>query len=89
MSIIWFIIIGIIAGYIARALMPGRQSMGFIATALLGIAGSFVGGFLASLIGGGRILDLNTSGIIGSIIGALVVLAIMAIVAKRRPRATV
>nr|PZN17581.1 MAG: GlsB/YeaQ/YmgE family stress response membrane protein [Pseudomonadota bacterium] len=89
MSIIAFIIVGIIAGYIARALMPGRQSMGFIATALLGIAGSFVGGFLASLIGGGRVLDLNTAGIIGSIIGALVVLAILGLVAKRRPRATV
>ena len=46
MGIIAFLVIGLIAGLIARALMPGNQSMGLLATTLLGIAGSFVGGFV-------------------------------------------
>ena len=77
MSILMFILFGLIVGFLARAIMPGRQSMGFIATALLGIAGSFVGGFVGNLLYGAPVLDLHTSGFIGSIIGALVVLAIM------------
>ena len=75
--IITLIIIGAIAGFIARALVPGKDSMSVLATILLGIVGSFVGGFLASLIGrgdGGSFL--NTSGIIGSIIGAVIALVV-------------
>ncbi|HYO73310.1 MAG TPA: GlsB/YeaQ/YmgE family stress response membrane protein [Archangium sp.] len=68
------IITGLVAGLIARAVMPGRQSMGFIGTTLLGIAGSFMGGFLASLLLGGSWRVLQPSGYIGSIIGANVLL---------------
>ena len=84
MSILTFIIVGIIAGFIARALMPGNQSMGFVATALLGMAGSFVGGLIASLFSGGKLLDLHTTGIIGSVLGALVVLFIAVTIGRRR-----
>lgn len=84
MSIISFILLGIVAGFIARALMPGRQSMGFIATAILGMVGSFVGGFLGSLISDRRVLDLHGAGIIGSVIGALVVLALFGYIKRRR-----
>ncbi len=84
MSIIAFIILGLIAGFLARAIVPGRQSMGFLATALLGIVGSFVGGFLASLISGERLMDLHASGIIGSVIGSVVVLFLVGFAGRRR-----
>jgi uncharacterized membrane protein YeaQ/YmgE (transglycosylase-associated protein family) len=75
-GIIGFIILGIIAGYLGRLLMPGRQKMGFLATALLGMVGSVVGGTLASLIFEGD-LDLSAAGFLGSIVGVLIVLFIM------------
>jgi uncharacterized membrane protein YeaQ/YmgE (transglycosylase-associated protein family) len=77
MSIILFLVFGLVVGLLARALMPGTQRMGFGLTALLGVAGSFVGGFLASLITHDRVTDLNTAGLIGSVLGAIVVLAVV------------
>ena len=74
MGLLAFILFGLVIGLVARAIMPGRQSMGLIATTLLGIAGSFVGGLVGSLIYGGRVLELHSSGIIGSILGALLVM---------------
>ena len=84
MSILMFILFGLIVGFLARAIMPGRQSMGFVATALVGIAGSFVGGIVGNLISGGPMLQLHTAGFIGSILGALAVLAIMGWAGRRR-----
>jgi uncharacterized membrane protein YeaQ/YmgE (transglycosylase-associated protein family) len=84
MSIILFLVFGLVVGLLARAIMPGSQKMGFGMTALLGVAGSFVGGFLASLITHDRITDLNTAGLIGSVIGAIVVLAIAGGMSGRR-----
>jgi uncharacterized membrane protein YeaQ/YmgE (transglycosylase-associated protein family) len=75
-GIIAFIIIGIIAGYLGRLLMPGKQKMGFVATAVLGMVGSLVGGVLGSLIFEGD-LDLSAAGFLGSIVGVLIVLFIM------------
>lgn len=75
-SIIIFIIIGIIAGYVGRALYPGDQSMSFGKTALVGMAGSLLGGVLGSLIFNGD-LAINAAGIIGSIIGTLIVIFIL------------
>jgi uncharacterized membrane protein YeaQ/YmgE (transglycosylase-associated protein family) len=74
MSIILFIVFGLVIGLLARALLPGRQTMGVFATILLGIAGSFVGGFLVSLVTHNRVTDFNTSGVIGSILGAILLL---------------
>ena len=76
MSILLFLVFGLVVGLIARAVMPGRQSMGLLATMVLGVIGSFVGGFLASLVTHSRVTDFNTAGIIGSIIGALVVMLV-------------
>lgn len=76
MAIIGFIILGIIAGYLGRLLMPGEQKMGFFATALLGMVGSVVGGTLASLLFAGD-LALSAAGFIGSIIGVIIVLVIL------------
>lgn len=77
MSIILFIVFGLIVGLLARALLPGRQSMGIGMTILLGVAGSFVGGFIGALITDNRVTDFNTAGIIGSVIGAVLLLLLV------------
>ena len=83
--IITLILIGLIAGFVARALVPGDDSMSIPATIALGIIGSFVGGFLASLIGRGDGSYLNAAGIIGSVIGAIVALLVYnAVTGKKR-----
>jgi len=85
MGIIAFIVIGLVAGLIARALLPGRQSMGLIATTLLGIAGSFVGGFIGSLFSSrGNAFDLHPSGLIFSVVGAMAVLFLVGLAGSRR-----
>jgi uncharacterized membrane protein YeaQ/YmgE (transglycosylase-associated protein family) len=76
MSILLFLVFGLIVGLIARALLPGRQKLGLIATMLLGAAGSFLGGFLGALITDSKITDLNTAGIIGSVLGAILLLVV-------------
>lgn len=76
MNIIWFLIVGIIAGFVARALVPGADPMGLLATMLLGIVGSYVGGFIFALFSSRKILDFSPTGLIGSIIGAIVALLI-------------
>jgi uncharacterized membrane protein YeaQ/YmgE (transglycosylase-associated protein family) len=83
MGIIVFLIVGLIAGFIARALVPGPDPMGWLGTMILGIVGSFVGGTLAALVFGGN-LDLSASGIVGSIIGAIIVLLIWRAMGGRR-----
>ena len=85
-TLITVIIVGLIAGFIARAVVPGRQSMGIGATILLGIIGSFVGGFLGFLIFHSDASDgfLQPSGIIGSIIGAIIALLVYGAVTGRR-----
>src|SRR6478752_4672340 len=83
MSIVLFLVFGLVVGFIARAVMPGTQKMGLIATMILGVVGSFVGGFLVSLVTDNRVTDLNTAGIIGSIVGALVLLLVMGKLSNR------
>lgn len=84
MGLIAFLVFGLVIGFIARALMPGRQSMGIIATALLGIGGAFLGGLVASLLGGYPVYELRTTGWIGSILGALAILGIFSAVSSNR-----
>lgn len=76
MGIIAFLVFGLVVGFIARALMPGNQKMGLVATMLLGVVGSFVGGFIGALITDSRVLDLNTAGLIGSVVGSMIALAV-------------
>ena len=85
MGIIGWIVIGLIAGAIARWLMPGPDPMGWLGTIVLGIVGSLVGGTLLNLIFGGG-LELGAAGILGSILGALIVLYLWR---RMRPAATV
>lgn len=76
--ILSLIIIGLIAGAVARLIVPGRQDLSILMTILIGIAGSFVGGFLGYVIfhKNGQDGFFQPSGIIGSIIGAVIVLLI-------------
>ena len=82
-TIIGFIIIGLIAGFVARAVVPGDDSMGIAKTIVLGVVGSFVGGFLADLLFHRDDDGFSPAGIVGSIIGAIIVLLIYNAVTKR------
>ena len=84
--IVGMVIIGLIAGFIARALVPGRDPMGVLGTILLGIVGSFVGGFLGYVLFGKDVTPgaIQPSGIVGSIIGAVIVLMVWRAMAHRR-----
>jgi uncharacterized membrane protein YeaQ/YmgE (transglycosylase-associated protein family) len=84
--IITMIVIGIVAGYLARLLVPGRDPMSFVQTVLLGVVGSFIGGFLGYVLFDKDINEgaLQASGIIGSIIGAVIALLIYNAASHRR-----
>lgn len=83
MHILWIIIIGFIAGVIAKFIMPGpNEPSGFIMTAILGIVGAFVATFVGQAIGWYGPND--GAGLIGAIVGAIIVLAIWGFVAGRR-----
>ena len=80
-SLLVWIILGFLAGFIARVIMPGPDGEGFILTTLLGIVGAVVGGYIGSALGYGMVSSFNNIGgsltsFVFSIIGALVVLAI-------------
>ena len=73
-AIIWRIIVGLIAGALARLIMPGKDPMGILWTIVLGIAGSFVGGFIADLVWRDAGEGFHPGGLILSILGALLLL---------------
>ena len=77
--IIWLLIVGLIVGAIARLLLPGRDSIGIFGTIVLGIVGSFIGGFLENLIEHHTmsIHSFHPVGLIGSVIGAFVLLLLL------------
>jgi len=84
MSILWTIIIGFVAGVIAKFLHPGRnEPQGFIVTTLLGIAGAFVATYLGQALGFYRADE--GAGLIGAVVGAIIVLVIWGIFARRTP----
>lgn len=83
MGIIWTIIIGLVAGIIAKFIVPGRnEPSGFILTAVLGIVGAFVATFLGQAIGWYQ--PGEGAGLIGAIVGSVIILAIWGFVAGRR-----
>lgn len=83
MNLIWSLIIGLIVGAIAKLMMPGRDPGGWIITMLLGIAGSVVAGFLGRALGVYRAGDAGP-GLIASVIGAVILLAIYRFAVRRR-----
>jgi uncharacterized membrane protein YeaQ/YmgE (transglycosylase-associated protein family) len=83
MGLLLFVLFGLVVGFLARAILPGRQSMGLIMTAILGMVGSLLGGFLGSMVSGHDVMRVHSAGLIGSLIGALIVLA-LASMGRRR-----
>ena len=86
-DIIWWVVVGLVAGFIARALVPGKDDIGLLRTIIIGMVGSLVGGliwFFVTLGLGG----LHRVGFIGSIIGAIIVLVIYnKVTGRKRTRA--
>lgn len=74
LNILGFLIVAVIAGFLARALIPGRDAMSLVQTLLLGVVGSFVGALLAVLLTKKKFGDFSPSGLIGSVLGAVVAL---------------
>lgn len=72
MGFVWMILVGFVVGLVARAVMPGNQSLGLILTTVLGVAGSFLAGFVGQALGWYQ--AGQGAGFIGSVLGALVVL---------------
>lgn len=79
---IWTIIIGLVAGLLARAIKPGNDAMGWIMTIVLGIAGALLGGFIASAIGVNS--DGGFTGLAFSVIGAIILLFIYELIMSKR-----
>jgi uncharacterized membrane protein YeaQ/YmgE (transglycosylase-associated protein family) len=83
MGIIWTIIIGFIAGVIAKFIMPGdREPKGFILTTILGIVGAFVASYLGQALG--WYAPGEGAGLIGAVVGAIIILFVWGIIAKRQ-----
>ena len=87
MGIIAFIILGLLAGLIAKAILPGDDPGGLIVTTLIGIAGALIGGFLASALFDAHPLDefFDISTWLTAIVGSIVLLLIYRMVVSRRP----
>jgi uncharacterized membrane protein YeaQ/YmgE (transglycosylase-associated protein family) len=86
--IIILILIGLVAGAVARLVVPGRDPMGILGTILLGIVGSFVGGFIWNLIQYHRLAPhkFHLAGILGSILGAILVLVTLRLTGMEKGR---
>src|SRR5699024_5024183 len=74
--VIGFIVAGLIIGALARLIKPGKQDLGLLATLLLGVVGSVIGGVVASLLGTGNIWELNVLGFIVAVVAALALVGI-------------
>lgn len=88
--VITMLVVGLVAGFLARALVPGRDPMGIGATIVLGVVGSFIGGFLGYVLMGKDLNQgaLQPSGLIGSVIGAVIALLVWRRVGHRDRLAT-
>lgn len=83
--LLYLLVIGIVAGFVARLVVPGPDPMGVLGTIVLGIIGSFIGGFLGWALFGADFDEgaLQASGVIGSIIGAILALLVYRMVTNR------
>lgn len=82
MGILSWIIFGLIAGIIAKWIMPGRDGGGFIITIILGIIGAVVGGYISTFFGHGRVDGFNFGSFVVAVIGAIVVLWIYRLIRR-------
>lgn len=83
MGILSWIILGLIAGALAKLILPGKQGGGWIVTILLGIAGAFIGGWLGSLVGLGSVDGFNIGTLVTAVVGAIVLLLVWGAISKR------
>jgi uncharacterized membrane protein YeaQ/YmgE (transglycosylase-associated protein family) len=85
-GIVGWILLGLLAGVIAKTLMPGGEGLGFILTTLLGIAGALLGGFLATALGLGDPIDefFDLSTWLAAVVGALIILFLWNAIRERR-----
>lgn len=74
MGILTWILVGLVAGFIAKAIHPGKDPGGFIVTILIGIGGAIIGGFVSSLFGFGTVDGFNFGSLIIAILGAVILL---------------
>jgi uncharacterized membrane protein YeaQ/YmgE (transglycosylase-associated protein family) len=86
MGILTWVVLGLIAGVVAKLIMPGNDPGGFIITILLGVAGALVGGFIASALGFGAVSGFNFVSIAIAILGAILLLFIYRLVLGRRAK---
>jgi uncharacterized membrane protein YeaQ/YmgE (transglycosylase-associated protein family) len=84
MVILALIVVGLIAGLLAKLVLPGDDPRGLIITTLVGIAGAFVGGFVVGILGGTGVTGLNIWSILVATLGAVILLAIYRLLASRR-----
>ena len=88
MGILSWIVFGLIAGIIAKWIMPGKDPGGFIVTILIGIAGAFVGGWLGSITGiGGSMGSFSLGSFVTAIVGALVLVIVLSQLTRKLPQA--
>lgn len=84
MGILAWIVFGLIVGLLARALLPGRQKLSIVMTILLGVAGAFAGGLIATLLTDRTFTDFDPAGFIGSVLGAILLLVLVGWASRRR-----
>ena len=84
MGILTWIIFGLIAGALAKAIMPGNQGMGWIMTIILGIVGAFVGGWIGTLLNLGTVDEFSLGSMALAVVGALIVLWVFGMANRKR-----
>lgn len=82
MGIISWIVLGLVAGFIAKLILPGRDPGGFIVTGVIGIFGGVIGGFVGTLLGLGSVDGLNIGSIVLAVVGAMILLVVYRMMKK-------
>jgi len=87
MGILSWIVIGLIAGWLAKLVVPGREPGGFLATTAIGVVGAIIGGWIWSLMGQGNVTAVNGPSILVAFVGSVVLLVLYHAVSGGRTRA--
>jgi uncharacterized membrane protein YeaQ/YmgE (transglycosylase-associated protein family) len=85
---IGFIVAGLVIGALARLIKPGKQRLGILATLILGLVGSVIGGTIANLLGTGDIMELNVLGFVVAVIASILLIGVAEAIAQSRHKTT-